>query len=39
MHLLKRDELLRAFAELEILFYRETVKDRGIAELVARKPI
>jgi len=39
MHLLKRNELLRAFTGLEILFYRETVKDRGIAELVARRPL
>ncbi len=37
MHLLKQNELLRGFSSLEILFYRETVKDRGIAELVARK--
>jgi tellurite methyltransferase len=37
MHLLNRNELLRAFSSLEVLFYRETVKDRGIAELVARK--
>jgi tellurite methyltransferase len=39
MHLLKPNELLHAFTPLEILFYRETVKDRGIAELVARKPL
>jgi len=39
MHLLEPNELLRAFTGLEILFYRETVKDCGIAELVARKPL
>lgn len=39
MHLLKPNELLQAFSSLEILFYRETVKDRGIAELVARKKL
>lgn len=37
MHLLKPNELLRAFSSLKILSYRETVKDRGIAELVAKK--
>jgi 2-polyprenyl-3-methyl-5-hydroxy-6-metoxy-1,4-benzoquinol methylase len=37
MHLLKRNELLLAFSSLEVLFHRETVKDSGIAELVARK--
>ena len=37
MHLLKPNELLRAFSSLKILSYRETVKDRGVAELVARK--
>jgi tellurite methyltransferase len=37
MHLLERNELLNVFSNLEILFYRETTKDRGIAELVARK--
>ena len=38
MHLLERNELLRAFNSLEILFYRETVVDKGVAELVARCP-
>ncbi len=38
MHLLKSNELLRAFSSLEVQYYRETVKDRGVAELVARKP-
>jgi len=37
MHLLKPNELLRAYADLEILFYRETVKDSAVAELLARK--
>lgn len=39
MHLLKSNELLRAFSSLEVLFYRETVKDRGVAELVARRSL
>ena len=38
MHLLKPNELLRAFAEFEVLYYRETVKERGVAEMIARRP-
>ncbi|HEY0565547.1 MAG TPA: class I SAM-dependent methyltransferase [Terriglobales bacterium] len=38
MHLLQSGELLHEFRSLDVLFYRETVKDKGIAELVARKP-
>src|SRR5579872_2066130 len=38
MHLLKPSELLRAFASLRILYYRETIHERGLAELVACKP-
>ena len=37
VHLLKPNELLRAFASLRILRYHETVRERGIAELAARK--
>jgi len=37
MHLLKANELLRAFSSLRILHYHETVRDRGVAELVAQK--
>jgi tellurite methyltransferase len=37
MYLLKPNELLEAFSELEILFYRETIRQRGLAELVAKK--
>ncbi|PYY06184.1 MAG: hypothetical protein DMG69_24140 [Acidobacteria bacterium] len=37
LHLLKPNELLEAFSALEILFYRETIRQRGIAELVAKK--
>jgi tellurite methyltransferase len=37
LHLLRRNELLRAFAGLRILHYRETVERRGVAELVARR--
>lgn len=38
MHLLQPNELLRAFAELRILYYHESVREKGVAELVARKP-
>jgi SAM-dependent methyltransferase len=37
MHLLKPNELVEAFSELQILFYRETLRERGIAEFVGRK--
>jgi tellurite methyltransferase len=37
MHLLEPDELLHAFAGLQILHYRETLKDKAVAELVAKK--
>ncbi|HEY4961339.1 MAG TPA: hypothetical protein VII29_10815, partial [Terriglobales bacterium] len=37
MHLLQSGELQRAFADLEILHYSETVADKAVAELVARK--
>lgn len=37
-HLLERDELLRAFGDWEIVFYREVWIGRGVASLVARKP-
>ncbi|MEJ2010159.1 MAG: class I SAM-dependent methyltransferase [Acidobacteriota bacterium] len=37
-HLLERDELLRAFEDWEIIFYREVWVARGMASLVARKP-
>jgi tellurite methyltransferase len=37
MHLLEPDELLNAFAGLQILHYRETIKDKAVAELVAKK--
>ncbi len=36
-HLLRTGELLHAFPSLNVLFYRETVRDRGVAELVAQK--
>lgn len=35
--LLEPGELRRAFPSLSILYYRETIRDRGVAELVARK--
>ena len=37
MHLLQPNELLRAFAALRILYYHETIREKGLAELVARK--
>ena len=38
MYLLEPNELLRAFQSLRILRYHETVKEKGVAELVAQKP-
>ena len=38
MHLLEENELLRAFSELTVLHYHETVRDRGVAEFAGRKP-
>ncbi len=37
-YLLQPQELLEAFREFRVLHYRETVKDRGVAHLIARKP-
>jgi tellurite methyltransferase len=37
MYLLKQNELLRAFSKLKVLHYGETIRDRGTAQLVARK--
>jgi tellurite methyltransferase len=37
MFLLEPNELLHAFQSLRILHYHETVAERGVAELVARK--
>jgi tellurite methyltransferase len=37
-HLLERHELLQAFGDWEIIFYREVWIGRGAASLVARKP-
>jgi SAM-dependent methyltransferase len=38
MHLLDENELLRAFPGLAVLHYHETVRDRGVAAFVGRKP-
>ena len=38
-HLLERNELLRAFGDWEIIFYREVWVGCGTASLVARKPL
>jgi len=37
MHLLESNELLRAFAGLRILHYHESIRDKAVAELVARR--
>jgi tellurite methyltransferase len=37
MFLLEPNELLWAFSSLRILYYHETVQEKGLAELVARK--
>ncbi len=37
MHLLEPNELLKAFGSLQVLFYRETVAVKGVAELIVRK--
>jgi tellurite methyltransferase len=37
LHLLKHNELLRAFRGLRVLHYRETVNDKGVAEFVGAK--
>jgi tellurite methyltransferase len=39
MHLLKPNELLHTFAQLQVLYYHETFRDRGVAELAARKSL
>ena len=36
LYLLEPNELLRAFSSLRILHYHETVKEKGVAEMVAR---
>jgi tellurite methyltransferase len=37
MFLLEPNELLHAFPSLRVLHYHETIQERGVAELVARK--
>ena len=37
LHLLKENELLRAFSSFGVLYYAETIQGRGLAELVGRK--
>ena len=37
MFLLQPNELLQAFSSMRILHYHETLKEKGVAELVARK--
>ena len=37
MFLLQPNELLHAFPSLRVLHYHETIQEKGVAELVARK--
>ncbi|MGZ4874018.1 MAG: class I SAM-dependent methyltransferase [Candidatus Angelobacter sp.] len=37
MFLLKPNELLRSFSSMRVLHYHETIQEKGVAELVARK--
>jgi SAM-dependent methyltransferase len=37
MHLLKENELLHTFPGMTVLHYKENIRDRAVAELVARK--
>jgi tellurite methyltransferase len=37
MFLLQPNELLRAFPSMRVLHYHETIQEKGVAELVARK--
>ena len=37
LHLLKHNELLRAFKGLRVLYYRETFRERGLAEFLGQK--
>ena len=37
MFLLEPNELLHAFSSLRVLHYHETISQKGVAELVARK--
>jgi SAM-dependent methyltransferase len=37
MFLLEPNELLRAFSSLRVLHYHENIREKGVAELVARK--
>ena len=39
MYFLDDNELLHAFPGFRVLHYRESVHERGVAELVARKPL
>ena len=37
LHLLKENELLKAFSDLHLLHYSETIRARAVAEFVGRK--
>jgi SAM-dependent methyltransferase len=36
MYFLKPNELLKAFSSIQVLHYHESIKEKGVAELVAR---
>jgi SAM-dependent methyltransferase len=39
LHMLQPQELLEAFRDFRVLAYQEIVKERGVAQLIAQKPI
>ena len=39
LHMLQPQELLEAFREFRVLTYQEIVRDRGVAQLIAQKPV
>jgi SAM-dependent methyltransferase len=39
LHLLRPQELLDLFRDFRVLMYEETVKDRGVAQLIAQKKL
>jgi len=38
-HMLRPQELLAAFQDFRVLIYQETLQGRGVAQLIARKPL
>ena len=39
LQMLRPQELLDAFRDFRVLAYQEIVKDRGVAQLIAQKPV